>query len=431
MSFLKRIFGGHTFEEERDAAEQLFAAGEFGPAKLGFERARDKAKDESARAAMQARVENALDELATRALEEAERLFAQGDKDLAQEELRNAEEVARGEAVKRRVAALVEQLEKGDAVQAATALEISSEEQWVALSGTWEPEQFDEYEGYGDPFRDALIALLDGEVKVARQTLEALLEGAADPHFLHFEVARARLSDQDDEAAETAFRTFLASIGPDEGGESRLSAHAHLADIAQTRGDFDAAVAELTQAMQAFPTDPRTYLALAHFLRKNDHASDGVEILKAGRAALEDDPGVMYHQELGLCQRAAGDSPAAKRTLDGVLQTFVERRRMSGGELNYPPEAAVTLARIHEEEGELVRAADIFRTLLEGQDRQNHFAYHLETARILRLLGEEVEVERLLKRAQGLAHGNDEALAAIERVRRGEPAEQDAAAPAQ
>jgi hypothetical protein len=72
------------------------------------------------------------------------------------------------------------------------------------------------------------------------------------------------------------------------------------------------------------------------------------------------------------------------------------------GHTDFPPAAVVRLAKLHEEAGDLTRAADLYRALTEGSDGANHAVYHRETARLLDALGLPDEALRMRERADGL-----------------------------
>jgi hypothetical protein len=60
------------------------------------------------------------------------------------------------------------------------------------------------------------------------------------------------------------------------------------------------------------------------------------------------------------------------------------------------------LAKLHEDDGNLARAADLFGTLAKGEDVLNHGLYHREAGRLLEELGLHDEARRMRERAEGL-----------------------------
>ena len=80
--------------------------------------------------------------------------------------------------------------------------------------------------------------------------------------------------------------------------------------------------------------------------------------------------------------------------------------------LDFPPSSARALAELHEEAGRKDRAADLFRSLAEGSDVENHYTYYREAARLLRDLEILDDSRTFAQRAVGLAKDDDERAAA-------------------
>jgi tetratricopeptide (TPR) repeat protein len=225
------------------------------------------------------------------------------------------------------------------------------------------------------------------------------LSRARDPHYLFYEVGRARLLAGDIEGGSQALDSFLKSIGPGEGGETRLSAHLELSRVAQESGNPDGAIAQLQAAVEALPQDPRPYLAMGAFLRADGHAPEAIEVLEAGVKAMDQArPDWRMLQELGLAFADAGQEQKAVTTIEQAIEFLISQQY-----LDLPPEAAARLARLHEKAGNKGRAADLFVMLARGSDRPNHFLYHREAGRLLAELGIKDEARRMLQRATELA----------------------------
>ncbi len=413
MSLLKKIFGVRSMDEERAEAERLFSAEDFGAAKLAYDRAVDKAKDapEEMQKVLRGRIDACRDGIAEQRMALAEQYAAENQMDLCRAEIEGAIDTAASPDVVERARRLGDSLERRDAVtQAGEVLELSDEERLSVLSGAWEEDQADEYAEYGEPFTEALLAMHDDRVKEARASLEALIEDAEDPRYLWLEVGRARLLDEDVEQGTAALRAFLDALDEDEGGEARIIAHLELARLADERDDFEAAVAELETAVTAMDEDPRPYLALGAYLRTKGHPTEAVEVLEAAIPVMGDSrPDYRVLQELGLAQRDAGDEDGAIETLEGVVDMLLARFHR-----DLPPETAVPLAELHEKHGRLERAADLYRTLTQGSDREHHPHYYGEAARILVELGLVDEARRMLQRASALCEDDEEPHADFE-----------------
>lgn len=413
MSFFKKIFGGGSFEEHRAEGDKLFEAGRLEDARLAYQRALEKAKGAPSQAvtACHERIAECLDRMAEARIRQAAELVEAGHQDLAEVELRNAMETAASEEIARRARRALETLEKDDARRQAEAEpEMSDDDRWALLAGGWEGDQLDEYDAYLPEIQPALLALHDGKGAEARAQLEALLEEAEEPCYLLLEVGRARILTDDYAGGEEALRAFLERLGEDEGGDARLSAYAELAALRDREDDEEGAMAELERAMDAFPDDPRPFFMMGRYLRAKEHPEEAIEVLEAALPLLDEDrPDWRFFEELALARIAAGDEEAAAQDLDRVLAQFVQLRR-----LDFPPVTAVARAKLHENAGELEKAADLYRGLANGSDRENHLTYHREAARLLLELGLDEEARRMLTRALALAESDPSAAADIE-----------------
>jgi tetratricopeptide (TPR) repeat protein len=154
------------------------------------------------------------------------------------------------------------------------------------------------------------------------------------------------------------------------------------------------------------PDDPRPYLALAAFLRKEGSPDEAIEVVEAGLAALETErPEWRLWQELGLSHADAGRDAKAIEWLERVLDFLVAKQRVEPA-----PEGTLRLAQLHEKQGNLGRALDLYSLLASGSDLQNLCRYHLEAERMFRELGMPNDARRMLTRAIELAEDGDPAL---------------------
>jgi len=402
MSFIKKILGTRSFAEHKQDGDRLFEAGDYGGARLAYEKARDR-KKEASQAQLEeidGRIQQCRDALALSRLKEAADLIKQGKVELAMVEIKNATEIGASEAIVSQAEQLADEAEREVAREGVEEPAAPSDEDaFAAIAGSWEDEQDEEYESYGDDFRNALLRLYEGNAGQARPVLEKLLEQAKDPHYLYYEVGRARLLDSDEQGAAEALRRFLASIGPDEGGEARLSAHVELGRLAKGAGDFEGAVAQLQAALEATPQDPRPYLVMGNFLRQEGHAEQAVEVLQSGIEVMgETHPDWRLYQEMGLAYADAGNSTQAIEKLERVVDLLSAR-----GNLDLPVETATLLASLQEKAGKLGRAADLYSALAQGSDRANHFRYYSEAGRLLAEMGLRDDARRMLTRASEIA----------------------------
>lgn len=400
---LRNLFGKRDVDELAREAEALFSRGEFGEAKLAYDRLAERAaksKPELATSA-EARAAECCDRLALARAEGARALFGEGDgaDELARSELQHALDTVRSAAARAQIEEIARAWERKDAIDKAEEVApLSDEERWVLLTSTWEPLQAEELERYGAPLEEALLALERGEAAQALTQLLSLRETATDPSYLWLEVARAQLALGALDEAESSLRTFLTRIAEDEGGSARLLAHRELARIAHERRDHEAAIRELESCAEALGDDPRPYLDLGNYLRVIERPRDAVEVLELC-VGLFGDRTVEWPvtMELGLAYAEAGDDAQAIRLLESVLSSL-----LASGNRDLPPLAAVALARLQERSGNIARAADLFRTLADGSDRLNHALYHEEAARLLDVLELTEEARRMRERAAAL-----------------------------
>jgi len=426
MPFLKSLFGSKSFEDLRSEGDAHFGAKDFGAAKLTYEKALEKTKGAPADAveSVRERIDASRDGIARQRIAEAEHLIEQNELELARTELEGAADTAADPSIAREAEHRMETMERADARERATEVHLSADEVFGSFAAGWDPAQLQEYDDYGEPFREALVALHDERAEEARDKLEAILASAGSPCYLYFEVGRARLLAGDTAGGEEALRTFLERLGPvgedDETNddddmeeirvisESRFAAYRHLAELADERGDYDAAVDALEKAAVDFEEDPRPKLMLGSYLRRQGYANEAIEVLDAAVAVMGDArPDVIVIQELGLAHMAAGNTNTALSLLEQVITHLSAQQRF-----DFPPDTAIALATLHEKAGRKERAADLYRALTRGSDRRNHYRYHAEAGRLLAELGLEQEARRMLQRASELAP-DDEARAAI------------------
>jgi len=416
MSFFKKLFGGRSFADQISEANTLFDEGRWAEARLAYERAVDGAGGGDDTAPAEKRMNQCLDSLAKARVEEAERLLENGHYDLAEAELQNALELAASDAIRIDARRRIETLEKEDAVrqQADVPDEMSDEDRWALLAGNWEEDQLDEYDDYGDEFREAMLAMHDDEGEKALAGLEAISDAFEGTVYLWLEIGRARALCEDWEGAEKAIRTFLGELEEDEGGVARMSARASLAGLRDRADDEEGAMAELEAAMEEFPDQTTPFLMMGRFLFDKEYFEEAADVLQAGTQLLDpDQTDWRYLEQLGLALAESGELERAAAYLDEVILFFVGLRRHDRP-LEYPPQTATVRAAIHEEAGELDKAADLYRTLADGGDTANHLEYHREAARLLLALDLRDDARRMLTRALALVEDDQETLDEIE-----------------
>jgi tetratricopeptide (TPR) repeat protein len=401
MSLLKKLFSADPEGLERKA-DGLYAAGDYGPAKLAYEKALS-ASPESARAALANKVERCTNQIARERIDEAKAYLAQGSIELAEQELEGALEVAIDEAVRDEAQALLDGLEAKEAQEQATSVEMTDEERVALLMGQWHEAQANEYDGYGDALLDALLAMHNERLDHARTQLEALVAEAPKPRYLWLEVGRAHLLTEDLAGGKEALQKFLGSVDDDEGGETKLAANLALARLADEAGEFEEAMGYFEGAVHALPEDYRPYLAMGAFLRDKGHGAEALAVLQTS-LELSKTAGTDWRllEELGLASEQVGKTADARRFLEQVVEFFTNRQVT-----DFPPTTATTLAKLYEADGRLDRAADMYRALSQGSDKERHALYHYEAGRLLQALGLADEARRMLTRAAALTSEED------------------------
>ncbi|HKP64637.1 MAG TPA: tetratricopeptide repeat protein [Polyangiales bacterium] len=414
MSLFGKLFGKRSPEEERAHADELFGAGDFGQAKLAYERAQALTRDRpELQTELGAKVAACRDELAKRRIAEAERLIEQGNLEFAREELQGAIETA----ASRELIALAEQrsegLEEKKWVQEHPApAEIEGEDRFEVIAGGFEEDQYAEYTAHGEPMKRALLLLHDGKMAEAKAELEDLIGKADGPRYLWFELGRARLATGETDAGTDALNKFLASLHAEEGGDARLIAHMELAQLVHAKGDFDGAVAHYERALEALPDDPRPYIAMAGFFRRESLYDEAIEVLEAALASRDEhDPDFRLWHELGLAYADAGKDEAAIGQLERVVE-FLTRRNQR----DLPPEGTLRLAALYEKSERPARALDLYTLLAGGSDLPNLFAYQMEAARLMQKLGLTAEARRMAARARETAPQDPAVQARLEEL---------------
>jgi tetratricopeptide (TPR) repeat protein len=404
MSLLKRLFSTSPEALEKKA-DDLFAAGHHGQAKLAYEKALE-ASSEGERARLVDKVRCCCDAIAQRRIEGAKAYLAQGSVKLAEQELEGALEIAHGDALRGQIRALLDGLEAQDAQGRAASAEMTDEERIALIVGQWHEAQAEEYDSYGEGLLDALVAMDKERFDDARARLESLVATAPEPRYLWLEIGRARLLTDDLAGGREALQRFLGAIEADEAGETKLAANLALARLADEAGEFEEAIGYFEGAVHAMPEDYRPYLAMGAFLRIKGHGAEALEVLSTaldlGKTAGTD---WRLLEEIGLASELAGKTEDSRRFLEQVIELFRNHRN-----LDFPPATATALAKLYEAEGRLERAADMYRALSQGSDKERHALYHYEAGRLLHALGLPEEARRMLVRADALSAEDDAEL---------------------
>jgi tetratricopeptide (TPR) repeat protein len=420
MSFFKNLLGG-TFESNRERGERLFAKGDYGEARLAFERALSKAKGVPVDTvqAVRERSRTCRLELARARIDEADRYAGQGDFELAIESLGHAAQISE----ETEIIEAVEERQKGYEAQDARSLvedgrEITEEELLSVIAGTWIEPQAEEYAAMPDELGKALLLAHDGDHQQAAERIEELTNRAdlpVLPRYLFFELGREKLlTGEDGEAIRVLDAFLIKTEGEPAALELQIKA-LYLKAQALSNGErFDQAEEQLIRATDLAPEDHTAFLTLGQFLRSREDYQAAINALnRAVELMGQMQPDFNVIRELGFTYLAMGDDEEAKRNLFAVI----EHQASKGEHDQFDPQTAVSLAKLYEAGGELIQAADLYRHLALGYDITNHFTYNLEAARLLTDAGADADIiERHCVRATELA-GSDEQLALVDKVR--------------
>ncbi len=404
MSLFKKLFSADPEGLEKKA-DALYADGAYGTAKLAYEKALAASEDD-AQPRLAEKAQRCTDGIARQRIEEAKAYLAQGSIELAEQELEGALEVAHDESLLTEAQGLLDGLEAKEAQAQATYVEMTDEERIAILMGQWGEAQADEYDTYGDALLDGLLAMHKEEFEQARTLLEAVLEDAPEPRYLWLELGRARLLADDLPAGKEALERFLGALENDEGGETKLAANLSLARLAADADEFEEAMGYFEGAVHALPEDYRPYLAMGAFLRDKGHVDEALEVLHTSHE-LSKQAGTDWRllEEIGLASKLADKPDEAISFLEQVVDFFTNHQIT-----DFPPTTATTLAGLYEADGRLERAADLYRALSQGSDKEQHARYHYEVGRLLLALGLTDEAHRMLTRADALTSEDDPEL---------------------
>ncbi len=427
MSLLRKLMGG-TFESNREKGEALFEEGQFGEARLAFERAlaRAKAVSPDEIKAVEERSGQCRLALAQAQIAEADRQLAQGDMAMAFDLLEEAKEICDAREIMEAVVDRQKRYESEDARRLVEEGEDVSEEELMAIiAGTWTESQAEEYAALPEAFREAILSSHDKDHERAKALFEQVLSRTdlpVTPCYAWLELARERLALEDNEGAIESLDSFVTQVDEsdddtfeDDESRDRLVLALNLKAEALSRLErFDEAKETLLYTTRISKEDHNTFLVLGVFLRGREEYETAVKALnRAVELMGQMQPDFRVIRELGFTYLAMGKKDEAKESLGAVVEHLASR----GEHDQFDPETTVALARLHEDKGDLREAADLFRHLAVGYDTKNHFMYNLEAARLLKSLREDRSIiERHFTRASELAD-NEEQMGLLEKIR--------------
>ncbi len=247
------LFTGKPYHEIEKSADALFQMGEYGSAKLEYERALHKSEKKAPQAhhSLKAKIDNCKNALALEHRKSAENLMEAGLSEEAEDLLKLALELVQDKPLAIKIEEQLKRLKTHPVVPETSdvsapgedsddlkefAYEESEPEYFAALINTLSQEEQEIYMGYEDPFREGYIKLNQGLFEEAVKLLARALEtNASSTGFIGLELASAQLNLGNDAEGCLLLERFL-----EECPES-LRAYPPLCDIYWQSKQFEKA----------------------------------------------------------------------------------------------------------------------------------------------------------------------------------------------
>ncbi len=247
------LFTGKPYQEIEKGADALFQRGEYGFAKLEYERALHKAakKEPEARHHLQAKIVKCKQALALEHLKNAENLMEAGLHEEAEDLLQLALELAQDEQLSMEVEERLKQSRKPSVEPELPITSLHTEpfeqswefeyqefesEYFAALINTLSEREQEIYMGYKDPFREGYVKLNQGRFEEAVSLLsQAMDTNASSIGFIRLELASAHLNLGNDTEGRSLLEGFLKDY------PESLRAYGPLCDIYWRAKAFDKA----------------------------------------------------------------------------------------------------------------------------------------------------------------------------------------------
>ncbi len=412
MSLFKKLLGG-DFESNLADADRFYDEGSFGEAKLAYERAVAKGKKlppERLKPVAQ-KIRECRRELAMKLLDEARIISEHGDAERSAGMLEDAYHMCDDpevrDLIKKQMELMLDLAVEGEL---GVVEEVSDDGLLAIIAGTWTEAQSEEYAVMPDVFREGLLAAHDEDYEVAIRILEQLagqLDLEKPPKYLHFELGETRFNAREFQGAIEDYDRFLGLVeGESEALPLAVTALTQKARaLSQLKRTGEAKV-ELLKATDLAGEDHHTHLVLGRFYRLNQQYDDAIRTLDKSMEVMDKmSPDIEVTRELGFTYYQMGKKKEAKEYLKGVVSYFAAQAAHN----MLDPETAVPLAKLYEEDGEMMAASDLYRHLAEGQDFENLLIYHLESARLLAATGKQAALAKVyLARAKELAESSEE-----------------------
>jgi tetratricopeptide (TPR) repeat protein len=410
MSFLSRLFGADPAKLVHKG-EQALQSGQPAEALDRFQRALEGSPDDADLAARAEKgVEAASAKLVAMNLEEADLSQEAGELEASAHHLETALDLCRDAEQRKRVEArldmLDEALDREDEPQrlftseGAVDEDMLPEDQWEHLVATLIEPVAEDYEERTPAFRDAVLALNEGESSRARAVFEAMLAEDDDDPLVRFELGRTLMLEEKYAEAATQFALARADIGFDpldrvgllhpallEGeallNDGRAADAAALLDEAiedlgestallflraraeGAQGDHDALDASLSQVLVLSPKLIEAVMMLAHSRAQRGNSAGAIDVLEDG---------IKRHCASGTCASQPTPIGAARLLARCYLDEEHKPARVEdllrqvkgGNEGNLEWGDHVLWGRLHKQRGDRSALADSRRAALRS-----------------------------------------------------------------
>jgi tetratricopeptide (TPR) repeat protein len=403
MGFLK-LLSGKSPEEKGD---EFFEAGEYGAAKLQYEKALDKLTNKSTGKSedikrLKEKVVRSKEALAHSHVETAEDLMETGYWDEAEERLRLASDLTEDEGLRGEIEKMLEEIQEqisdagrrefsdvyleGKDLQKSEA-DSEGEEYFLALCGTLSDEERRAYYRYGDAFRRGFVALNRGDFEAAVSGLTQALEENGEPgSFIPLELATAYLNVGNQVKAYSLLEGFL-----EEHPES-LRAYQVMCEVLWERKAFDQALELLDSCREGLDEPIVLVLLRSETLFQAGRYQEVESFLQDALNSLGWEENIA--RSLARTYEAKGEKEKA-RNLYGKIMTDCQSCRHT-----IDPYVKKKYADISFDLKQY--STDILEIYLSlaREDPQNRSGYYLKVSQLYSLMGNETESRRFRAFAQ-------------------------------
>jgi len=341
---LLSLFTGKPPEELETVADDYLAAGEYGAAKVEYDKALEKAEKKHPEKQplirrLTEKARNARESLAAGHVEKAGELIASNELQGAEDLLRLAFELSGSESLKARIRESARQIhqqkqeqdlpETGDFLETAgpdteADTEAGADAEAGAEAASDDAEHFhilvsalpetlqDAYEGYGREFQKGYIALNQGDFKEAVECFQAALaENPSVDNWIPLELATAYLNLSEPEKARETMESYIRN------NPESLRGYQLLCDIYWEMADFQAAEALLSNCPDELKQTASIRMLLGEtFYQAGQYAAARDVFMDCDRQFGN---GEMINRALAKTYEAIGDLDSARERYGQIL----------------------------------------------------------------------------------------------------------------